>query len=258
MNAQAERRIDCKRDERGIAYLEIVSGKMNILGSGEVTAMTDILKELAKDEALRCVAITGSGGAAFAGGADIKEMANLAPAQARTFITKLHTLCQTVRTFPVPVIGRINGWCLGGGMELAAACDFRIAVESAHLGMPEVHMGLPSVAHAALLPRLIGAGRTRWWLLTGEIITASTAKEWGLVDVIAEEGGLDAAVEHAVASILKSRPKVIRAQKALNNAWDEVHQIEGTLLSIDVFAAAFETGEPSECMNAWIAAKRKK
>ena len=258
MDDQAVRRIDIDIDSRGVAYIKIVSGKMNILGTGEITKMTSTLNELAKIETLRCAVITGSGELAFAGGADIKEMAYLTPPQAKEFILKLHGLCNAVRNLPVPVIARINGWCLGGGMELAASCDFRIAVENANLGMPEVHMGLPSVIHAALLPRLIGTGRTRWWLLTGEIITAKIAKGWGLVDIVASRDTFDEAIEHAVKSILKSRPKVIRAQKILNNAWDEVHQTEAALLSVDTFAAAFETGEPAECMGEWIASKKKK
>lgn len=245
------------QDERGVAYVEIISGTMNILGTPAIAELTALFHNLGKDGSLRCVVLTGSGDKAFIGGADIREMATLAPDEARVFITRLHGLCEAVRTHPVPVIGRINGWCLGGGLELAAACDFRIAAKSAHLGMPEVHMGLPSVIHAALLPRLIGTGRTRWWLLTGEIISAETAVEWGLVDVTAEPGRLDEAVEHAVAAILKSKPKVIRAQKVLNNAWDDAHQTEALLLSVDAFAAAFETGEPAECMNAWLERKRK-
>lgn len=255
---QAERRIDLRRDDRGVAYLEIVSGKMNILGSGEITELLSKLTDLAEDEDLRCIVLTGSGNKAFVGGADIGEMATLTPPQAREFILGLHRLCDAVRKHPVPVIGRINGWCLGGGMELAAACDFRVAAASANLAMPEVRMGIPSVIHAALLPRLIGAGRTRWWLLTGEIIGAATALQWGLVDVVAEDENLNDAVAHAVNSIVESKPKVIRAQKALNNAWDDVHQTEATLLSVDAFERAFETGEPAECMGQFLKSKAKK
>ena len=90
------------------------------------------------------------------------------------------------------------GWCLGGGLEVAAACDFRIAAHDAKFGMPEVRVGIPSVIHAALLPRLIGWGRARWLVMTAENIDAPTALAWGLIDVMAPPGGLDAAVEHTV------------------------------------------------------------
>ncbi len=117
------------------------------------------------------------------GGADIKEMARLDQKSAEKFITGLRDLCEAVRVFPAPVIARMPGWCLGGGLEVAAACDFRIAGYDAKFGMPEVRVGIPSVIHAALLPRLIGWGRARWLIMTAETIDAATALAWGLVDV---------------------------------------------------------------------------
>ena len=140
------------------------------------------------------------------GGADIKEMARLDQASAEKFITGLRDLCEAVRAFPSPVIARMPGWCLGGGLEVAAACDFRIAAHDAKFGMPEVRVGIPSVIHAALLPRLIGWGRARWLVMTAGNIDAATALAWGLVDVVAPEGGLDAAVEQTVAASARMRP----------------------------------------------------
>ncbi|HJO75520.1 MAG TPA: enoyl-CoA hydratase-related protein, partial [Rhodospirillales bacterium] len=110
------------------------------------------------DGDLRAVVLTGKGEKAFIGGADISEMADLTPETAETFITGLHGASAALRRLPVPVVARIQGYCLGGGMEVAAACDMRIASESAVFGMPEVALGLPSVIEAALFPRLIGDG----------------------------------------------------------------------------------------------------
>jgi enoyl-CoA hydratase/carnithine racemase len=107
------------------------------------------------------------------GGADIKEMARLDQASAEKFITGLRDLCEAARAFPAPVIARMPGWCLGGGLEFATACDFRIAAHDAKFGMPEVKVGIPSVIHAALLPRLIGWGRARWLVMTAENIDPS-------------------------------------------------------------------------------------
>ena len=104
------------------------------------------------------------------------------------------------------MIARLPGWCLGGGLEVAAACDFRIAAHDAMFGMPEVRVGIPSVIHAALLPRLIGWGRARWLVMTAENIDAPTALGWGLVDMVAPQGGLDAAVEHTVKALLECGP----------------------------------------------------
>ena len=127
-----------------------------------------------------------------------------------------------MRAFPAPVIARMPGWCLGGGLEVAVACDFRIAAHDAKFGMPEVKVGIPSVIHAALLPRLIGWGRARWLVMTAENIDASTALAWGLIDVVAPEGALDAAVERTVKTLLECGPEALRSQKALMRQWEEL------------------------------------
>src|SRR5205814_2383774 len=145
--------------------------------------------------------------------------AKLDQESAEAFIARLRELCEAVRQFPAPVIARLPGWCLGGGLEVAAACDFRIAAHDAMFGMPEVKVGIPSVIHAALLPRLIGWGRARWLIMTAATIDAPTAHSWGLVDAVAPEGGLDAAVEATVAQILQCGPEAMRAQKALLRQW---------------------------------------
>ena len=139
---------------------------------------------------IRALIVAGESEKSMIGGADIKEMARLDQASAEKFITGLRDLCEAVRAFPAPVIARMPGWCLGGGLEVAAACDFRIATHDARFGMPEVRVGISSVIHAALLPRLIGWGRARWLIMTAENIDASTALAWGLIDVMAPPGGL--------------------------------------------------------------------
>src|SRR6202043_2052901 len=108
----------------------------------------------------------------FIGGADIEELAELDAESARSLITAVHVCCDAFRHLPVPVIARIDGWALGAGLELAAACDLRVASARSQFGMPEVRTGIPSVVEAALLPQLIGHGRARRLLLTGEPIGA--------------------------------------------------------------------------------------
>src|SRR5947209_10593419 len=182
------------------------------------------------------------------GGADIKEMAKLDQASAEKFITGLRDLCEAARAFPAPVIARMPGWCLGGGLEFAAACDFRIAAHDARFGMPEVKVGIPSVIHAALLPRLIGMGRARWLVMTAENIDASTALAWGLVDHVAPSGGLDDAVEHTVKALLECGPEALRIQKQLLRQWEELPLKESVNLSIGVFGQSFLSGEPQRMM----------
>ena len=115
-------------------------------------------------------------------------------AGARRFITLVHRCCAAFRHLPAPVIARIDGYALGAGLELAASCDLRVASENSVFGMPEVAIGIPSVVEAALLPRLVGAGRARRLLLTGETIDAAQALAWGLVDAVAPADRLDDAV----------------------------------------------------------------
>ena len=176
--------------------------KINILGRARTERLRDAFLGLAGDEELRAVVLTGAGERAFIGGADITEMVALEPATARTFITTLHEACQAIRDLPVPVIARIDGFCLGAGLEVAASCDLRVASERSSFGMPEVRVGLPSVIEAALLPSLVGWGRTRELVYTGESWDAAEAQRAGLLERVVAPEALDGAVDSWVASIL--------------------------------------------------------
>jgi enoyl-CoA hydratase len=246
-----------ERDSRGVVRLTICNaGPLNILGSEAIQAVRQGLETLASDRQIRALVLAGESPKSMIGGADIKEMARLDPKSAEKFITGLRDLCEAVRTFPAPVIARMPGWCLGGGLEVAAACDFRIAGYDAKFGMPEVRVGIPSVIHAALLPRLIGWGRARWLIMTAETIDATTALGWGLVDVVAPEDGLDVAIEKLVEALLKAGPEALRAQKALLRQWEELPLTESVNLSVGVFGRTFLTDEPNRLMQAFIDRKR--
>jgi enoyl-CoA hydratase len=245
------------RDPRDVVRLTICNaGSLNILGSAVINGVREGLEALAGDRQIRVLVMAGESEKSMIGGADIKEMAKLDQASAEKFITGLRDLCEAVRAFPAPVIARMPGWCLGGGLEVAAACDFRIAAHDAKFGMPEVRVGIPSVIHAALLPRLIGWGRARWLVMTAGTIDAPTALAWGLVDVVAPDGGLDAAVEKTVTALLECGPDALRAQKALLRQWEELPLKESVDLSIGVFGRSFLTGEPQRLMQAFVDRKR--
>ena len=239
------------RDPRGVVRLTICNaGSLNILGSAVIRGVREGLEALSTDRQIRVLVIAGQSEKSMIGGADIKEMAKLDQASAEKFITGLRDLCEAVRAFPAPVIARMPGWCLGGGLEVAAACDFRIAAHDARFGMPEVRVGIPSVIHAALLPRLIGWGRARWLVMTAENIDAPTALAWGLADVV------DAAVERTVAALLECGPEALRSQKALLRRWEELPLTESVDLSISVFGRSFLTDEPHRLMQGFIDRKR--
>jgi enoyl-CoA hydratase/carnithine racemase len=245
------------RDSRGIVRLTICkAGPLNILGSDAIRMVREGLEALAPDKQIRALILAGESPKSMIGGADIKEMARLDRNSAEKFITGLRDLCEAVRTFPAPVIARMPGWCLGGGLEVAAACDFRVAANDSKFGMPEVRVGIPSVIHAALLPRLIGFARTRWLVMTAENIDAATALSWGLVDVVAPEGGLDVAVGKVVEALLKCGPEALRAQKVLLRQWEELPLSEAINLSVSAFGRSFLTDEPTRLMQGFIDRKR--
>jgi enoyl-CoA hydratase len=257
MTTATDGRIDVRRDGRGVASVVIDNAaRLNALGSNLLGEFVQAMGRLSEDPALRAVVVTGAGERAFVGGADIREMGEIdGPDAARNFITGVHRACAAVRACPVPVIARIQGYCFGAGLELAAACDFRLASEMAELGMPEVRLGIPSVVEAALLPTLIGWGRTRRLLLTGETIDAECALAWGLVEEVASADELDGAVEACLADILACGPAAIRRQKALICAWETLPLAEAIAAGVEAFADAYRTDEPKRMMAAFLAAR---
>jgi len=232
------------------------AGPLNILGSAAIRDVREGLETLGGDRQIRVLVLAGESEKSMIGGADIREMARLDQASAEKFITGLRDLCEAARSFPAPVIARLPGWCLGGGLEVAASCDFRIAAHDAKFGMPEVRVGIPSVIHAALLPRLIGWARARWLIMTAENIDAATALSWGLVDAVAPEGELDAAIDKTIEALLKCAPEALRAQKALLRQWEELPLTESVNLSVGVFGRSFLTDEPKRLMQTFIDRKK--
>lgn len=230
--------------------------KANALNSTLMEAFVAAIGRACADEAVRAVVVTGAGERAFVGGADISEMAGLDAAGARAFITRVHRCCDAVRKAPVPAIARVNGYAFGAGLELAAACDLRIAADTALFGMQEVRLGIPSVVEAAILPTLIGWGRTRELLLLGETIDAATAERWGLIERRVPAAALDAEIDRVLAALLSCGPRAIRSQKALIGAWDGMPLDAAVARGIDAFAAAFETDEPRRLLGGFVARKK--
>ena len=232
--------------------------KLNILSREFLVELTRVVNSLSKNQDLRAIVLTGAGEKAFVGGADLATLGSLDPKSAREFITLIHDACESLRACPVPVLARINGYCLGAGLELAACCDLRIAATGATFGMPEVRLGIPSVVEAAMLPRLVGAGRARWLVMTGETIGAGEALVWGLVEKMAPLEHLDAEVNKAVDAILAGDPEAMRAQKRLCKLWEEAPLAESVRLSIDEFAKSYAEGEPNRLVATFRAARAKK
>src|SRR5260370_10318737 len=199
MSSDAASQVEMSLDKRRGGLVAIVpinnASRLNAMHSGLMDEFVERLSPLMADAELRAFVLTGAGDKAFIGGADIREMSALANAEdGREFITRLHRCCDAIRAIPVPTIARINGLALGGGLEMAAACDVRIAAESAVFGMPEGKLGIPSVIEAALLPMLLGWGRTRHIPVLGENFAAQEARSWRLVNELVADDALEDAV----------------------------------------------------------------
>jgi len=256
-----DRQVRIRRDERPqgiIAYATIDNAaKLNVMNSALMGEFIDAMGELAVEERLRAVILTGAGPKAFIAGADINELAGIgSDTEATAFITRLHRCCEAIRSLPVPVIARIHGYAFGAGLEIAAACDVRIAADTALFGMPEVKLGIPSVIEAALLPMLIGWGRAREIMYLGETFTAGEALEWGLVERVVPTSGLEAAIEAWIGRLLSSTPRAVRLQKRLIRQWEDLPLSAAVQAGVEAFADAYRTDEPVAVMREFLAARR--
>jgi len=219
--------------------------RLNAMGRDLMADFLTAIAAVSLEDDCRCVVVEGAGGRAFVGGANIFELAALTKPTARAFITEVHRCCDALRQCPAPVIAKIDGFCIGAGMELAAAADLRVASQTSVFGMPEVAVGLPSVVEASLFPGLIGWGRTRQMMLTGENIDAETAFAWGFVETVAPKAAMETAVERFVLPIVKAGPLAVRSQKALMRQWEAMSPVDAARAGIDALANAFDTDEPT-------------
>jgi enoyl-CoA hydratase len=226
--------------------------KLNVLNSALIAEATHAIADLEGDDGPRVIVLRGAG-RAFVAGADVREMRELNPHSARDFITRLHGLFAMIGTAEAIVIAAVNGPALGGGCELVAACDLRIASESATFGMPEVRVGMPSVIEAALLVPLIGLGRAQHLVYTGEVISATEAVQWGLVTRVVPDNELEDAVEDLARRIAGFSPTAMRLQKSLVRRWFYTDSMDlAVKLGIDHYAHAFEVPDPRRAIDAFL------
>ena len=247
-----------QREQGRVAHVTVNNPeKRNALGIAGKQQLAQAFRRLAADKLLRVAVLTGAGDRSFIAGADIAEMKDLTPAGAKREHTWTHRACEAIRRLPVPVIARINGYCFGAGMEIAASCDLRIGVTTARLGMPEVRFGIPSGMEACLLPQLIGWGRTRELVYTGEPLDAAEAYRIGFLEKLAEPSALDAGVETWIASILAAGPRAIRLQKALVRDWECMTIAQAVQAGIRACVEARSTDEPKRLMAAFLERRKK-
>jgi len=229
--------------------------KRNALGIAGKQQLAQAFQRLAQDKLLRVAVLTGAGDRSFIAGADLAEMKDLTAKGAKDEHTWTHRACEAIRTLPVPAIARVNGYCFGAGMEIAASCDLRIGVATAKFGMPEVRFGIPSGMEACLLPLLIGWGKTRELVYTGDAIDAAEAYRCGFLEQLVEPAGLDAGVERWISSVLAAGPRAIRLQKELMRDWERMTIKQAIQAGIRACVRARETDEPRRLMRAFLERK---
>jgi len=230
--------------------------RLNALDPQVVEEIGQALLEL-EAEAPRAIVVTGAGERAFVAGADITAMSVMDPLEAKRFSEIGHAAMALLDRSPVPTIAAVNGFALGGGCEVALACDVRIAAENATFGFPEVGLGiLPGMGGTQRLPRLIGPALAKEMIFTGRRISAEEAREIGLVNrVVAEGEALNAAMELA-AEISANGPLAVRHAKSAANRALDVDLVSGLEYEADQFALLFATKDAREGMNAF-SEKRK-
>ena len=261
MDSAGDHPILLRRDARPqgtVAYVTVNNPhKLNAMSGALIDALAGVFRELGADAQLRAVVLTGAGAKSFIAGADINEMAAIKDAAAATaFITRLHRACDAIRDCPVPVVARVQGYAFGAGLEIAAACDVRIAADTASFGMQEVKLGIPSVIEVALLPTLVGFGRAREIMYLGETFGSTDALAWGLVEHVVPAAALDAKVEDWIAKLLTSALGAVRLQKQLMRQWEDLPLTAAIEAGIGAFAAAYGSNEPRATMAKFLAARR--
>ncbi|HYY41316.1 MAG TPA: enoyl-CoA hydratase-related protein [Pyrinomonadaceae bacterium] len=214
------------------------------------------LEELRADENVRVVIITGAGDKAFIAGADIAEFAGRTAVTQRDVMTG-RSLFTAIDTFPKPVIAMVNGYCLGGGCELAMACDLRIASERASFGQPEINLGIiPGGGGTQRLTHLVGEGKAMELILTGEIINAQAAHAIGLVNMVVPHEDLVAKTMELANRIAEKSPIALRLAKEAVKTAARSSLDEGLRREIDLFALCFSSADKDEGVQAFLE-KRK-
>jgi len=248
--------IETEIDDRFVATVTVNNPEQrNALGNAGKRALAEAIESLSAVTGLRVVILTGAGDRSFIGGANLKEMSTFVRHDASEGPALTHRVCEAIRRTPVPVIARVNGWCLGAGLEIAASCDMRAAADNARFGMPEVLFGLPSGMEACLLPQLIGWGKTRELVFTGRHIDCTEALACHLVERVVTPDKLDQAVDDWVGAILNAGPEAIRAQKELIRDWERMSIADAVQQGIRAVAAAHGSDETKRLMGAFL--KRK-
>ena len=237
----------------GIAYITVNRPKaLNALNSALLDELYFAFDDAAKDDEVNAVILTGEG-KAFVAGADISEMNNLTAIEGKAMMAKGHAVMNNIESLGKPVIAAVNGFALGGGCELAMACDIRIASENAKFGQPEVNLGIiPGFGGTQRLPRLVGKGMGKYLIMTGEMISAEEAKIIGLVEKVVPADELISTAEKVAQTIMGKAPIAIAAAKSVIDTGYSLDILTASRLEIEAVAAPFASDDRKEGMTAFL------
>lgn len=231
--------------------------KLNALNKATISELNKAFKELESDAEIKAIVLTGSGEKAFVAGADISEFADFDVAQGSALAATGHDLLfNFVENLKKPVIAAVNGFALGGGLELAMSCHFRIASDNAKMGLPEVTLGvIPGYGGTQRLPQLVGKGKAMEMILTAGMLTAEEAKSWGLVNHVVPQSELLALANDLAQKIVRNSPVAIsKAIETVNAGFDK--KSDGFATEISAFGYCFGTDDFKEGTTAFLE-KRK-
>ncbi|MFQ5910831.1 MAG: enoyl-CoA hydratase-related protein [Thermoplasmata archaeon] len=226
---------------------------LNALNSDVLAQLKVSMEQVKADDDICVVIITGSGDKAFVAGADIKEMLGKTPLEMRNFTILGHEVMSSIAKIERPVIAAVNGYALGGGLELALACDIRIASENAKLGVPEVKLGIfPGFGGTQRLTKIVGKGRAAELVFTGKMIGAKEAESIGLVNEVVPLEELAREVDALAQTIAKNGPIGVRLAKSAINRALETGLDEGLAYERELVSLAFSTEDKEEGMKAFL------
>jgi enoyl-CoA hydratase len=226
---------------------------LNALSSAVLSELTTAASELELSDEARVVVITGAGDKAFVAGADISEMRDLGPMQAEALAEMGGNLAAAIESSAKPYIAAVNGFALGGGLELALACDFVYAARTARLGLPEVKLGvIPGFGGTQRLPRRVGPAKAKEMIFTGEMIDAEEALRIGLVDAVHAPEALLGEVAKTAARIAKNGPLAVAAAKRLVHMGQSMSLEAAVTLEQRTFAGLFASEDQKEGMAAFL------
>ena len=245
-----------KKDHVAIATVNRPKA-LNALNSEVLNDLNTLLDEIAADPEIRVLVLTGSGEKAFVAGADIGEMSTLTKAEGEAFGKKGNDVFRKLETLPIPAIAAVNGYALGGGCELAMACDIRLCSDTAVFGQPETGLGItPGFGGTQRLARLVGPGMAKQLIYSARNITADEALRIGLCNAVYPAEELMPAAEKLAETIAKNAPIAVRACKKAINEGLEMPMDEAVALEEKLFGSCFETADQKEGMQAFLEKRR--